>query len=132
MAGRLARGFIANAAVGLFLLQALALGFSPNGRVALASGDAGTSIAMAGEICQAKTDPDGKTPAPRSHHHYCTVCSVGNHDQTKDAVAFLVSIIVVLAPLSEDTLSWFVRVDLTPFPLGWTSSWSSRAPPSFS
>jgi hypothetical protein len=127
-----ARAFIAGAVACLFLLQTLAFVFTSNGRIAFASGDAGASIAMAGEICQAKTDADGKTPAPHSHHHRCTLCSLGHRDQATDVVALLASVIAVLAPRPDNTPAWFVHDEFTPFPPGWTSSWSSRAPPSFS
>jgi hypothetical protein len=126
-----AREFIAYAVVCLFLLQALAFVFSSNGRVAFASGDAGASIAMAGEICYVAPD-GGKAPAPHSHRHHCTLCSLAHQDKAMDVVAILATVMVVLSPRSNDAPAWFVHDELTSSPLGWTSSWSSRAPPFFS
>lgn len=126
-----ARPIVAGAVACLFLLQTLAFVFSSNGRIAFSSGDVGASIAMAGEICQAKTD-GGKAPAHSSHSHHCALCSTGDRDHAVDAVALLATVIVVLAPHSNDAPAWFVHDEPTPSPLGWASSWSSRAPPIFS
>jgi len=125
----MARSLLSSAVAGLFLLQILAFVVSSNGRIAFSSGDAGASIAMAGEICGAKTDDGGKAPAQPSHHHHCALCSVGSDDDGVDAVAHLAKVIIVLTPRSDDATTWCVDDDLAPFPLGWTSSWSSRAPP---
>ncbi len=123
-----ARGFFAGAVACLLFLQALGFVFSSNGRIAFASGAVGSSIIMADEICHAAPD-GGKAPAPLSHHHHCALCAIGKHHQAAYAVAILASVIVALAPRSNDAPARFVHDDLAPSPLGWTSSWSSRAPP---
>lgn len=123
---------LAGAVACMFLLQTLAFVFSSNGRIAFASRDAGASIAMAGEICQSKTDNGGKAPAHSGHHHHCALCSIGDRDQAADAIAILASVIVAPTPRSNDAPAWFVRDEPAPSPLGWTSSWSSRGPPIFS
>ncbi|MGO9768968.1 MAG: DUF2946 family protein [Roseiarcus sp.] len=115
----------------VFLAQTMAFVFSANGRIAFSSGDAGASIAMAGEICHAKPDDSGKSPAQPARHHYCTVCSIANNAPAVDAIALAAGVVIVFAPRSDDAPTWFHRDYLSPLPVGWTSSWSSRAPPSF-
>jgi hypothetical protein len=126
------RGFFAGGVACLFLLQALAFVFSSNGRIAFASGDGEASIAMAGEICHAgahDSADSGKAPAPHGHHHHCALCAVGNHHHAVYTIAILASVIIILTPRSNDAPALFVHDELAPPPLGWTSSWSSRAPP---
>jgi hypothetical protein len=123
------RSLLAVAVLCLFLLQALAFVFSPNGRIAFSSGDAGVSIAMAGEMCHAKSDESGKAPAQPAHFHHCALCSIANNTQALDAVALAASVIAVLEPRSGDAPAWFVTYEHSRPILGWTSCWSSRAPP---
>ncbi len=123
-----ARGLFAGAVACLLFLQALAFVFSANGRIAFASGGVGASIVLASEICHAAPD-GGKAPAPHSHHHHCALCAIGKHQNAVDASVILASVIVMLTPRSNDALAWFAHDELAPPPLGWTSSWSSRAPP---
>ena len=59
---RIARTLLSSVVASLFLLQAVAFIFSSNGRVAFSNGEAGASIAMAGEICVAKTDDEARRP----------------------------------------------------------------------
>ncbi len=128
-----ARGFFAGSVACLFVLQALAFVFSSNGRVAFASGDGGASIAMAGEICHAAAH-DGfggdKAPSPdRRHRPHCALCVAGHRDLPLPAVGLIVAVIVFVAPLSDEAPARFFPDDMAPPPLGWASSWSSRAPP---
>ncbi|WP_442755626.1 DUF2946 family protein [Methylocystis sp. JAN1] len=127
----MARALLSSVVAGLFLVQVLAFVVSSNGRVAFSSGDGGVSIAMAGEICGGKIDDGNRQPA-QPHHHHCALCSIGNYDDTVDAVADLAKVIIVLAPGSDAAPTWFIHDELAPLPLGWTSSWSSRAPPALS
>ena len=129
---RIARTLLSSVVASLFLLQAVAFIFSSNGRVAFSNGEAGASIAMAGEICRANTDDGGKAPAQPSHHHHWAVCCIGRHDDAIGAVADLAQVIIGLTPRSGDAPASFVHDELALRLLGWTSSWSSRAPPAIS
>ncbi len=129
---RIVRTLLSSVVASLFLLQVVAFIFSLNGRVAFSSGEAGASITMAGENCRAMTDDGGKAPAQPSHHHHCAVCCIGRHDDAIGAVADLAQVIIGLTPRSGDAPAWFVHDELALRPLGWTSSWSSRAPPAIS
>ncbi len=114
-----------------FLAQMLAFVFSPSGRLAFSNGDADASIAMAGEICHASSDDAGKAPAQPARHQHCALCSIGNHAHELDPVVLVASIVIVPAPGSGDgnARGWSLFDNLLSLPIGWTSSWSSRAPP---
>ena len=132
--GRTAFPLVASGIALFFLVQTLAFVFSPNGRIAFSNGDAGlSSIAMAGEICLANSDDGGKAPGPNhKHHRHCAVCAASNRDFPLPALALIAAVIVFNAPPSDEAPPRFIHDELAPSPLGWTSSWSSRAPPSFS
>lgn len=129
--GRAARALGASGIALLFLVQTLAFILSPTGRIAFSFSAAGASIAMAGEICHASTDDGDKTPAQPIRHHQCALCTVGNSAHEADAMALTPSVAIVLALLSRDVSApgWPHADDLPSLPVGWTSSWSSRAPP---
>jgi hypothetical protein len=129
---RIARTLLSSVVASLFLLQAVVFIFSSNGRVAFSNGEAGASIATAGEICRTRTDDGGEAPAQPSHHHHCAVCCIGRHADAIGAVADLAQVLIGLTPRSGDAPAWFVHDELALRPLGWTSSWSSRAPPAIS
>jgi hypothetical protein len=116
----------------LFLVQTLIFVFSSNGRLAFASGDAGASIVMAGEICHASSDDGGKAPAQPAHQHHCTLCTANHLHNAVYTVGILASVIALLTPRSDEAPTRLIHDELAPPPLGWTSSWSSRAPPSLS
>jgi hypothetical protein len=126
------RALVAGSMALLFLVQTLIFVFSTNGRLAFASGDAGASIVMAGEICHAGPDDSGKAPAQPAHHHHCTLCTISHLHHAVFAVGILASVIALLTPQSDEAPTRLIPDDLAPPPLGWTSSWSSQAPPSLS
>jgi hypothetical protein len=115
-----------------FFLQIFAFVFSSDSRLALLDGSGGVGIMMAGEFCSAASH-SGDLPKQHSRHHHCALCVAGNRDVSQDEVSTLVAMVIVLAiPHSHERQAWIRRDELTPPPIGWTSSWSSRAPPSFS
>ncbi len=115
----------------LFLVQMLAFIFSPNGRIAFSTSDAGASIAMAGEICHTSPSGEDETPPQPARHHHCTLCSIAYNSRTLDAIFLAASFVVMPAPRSGhgNAPSWSLSDNLPSLPVGWTSSWSSRAPP---
>ena len=126
-----ARALFSSVVAGLFFMQVLGLIVSSSGCVTFSSDDTGVSVAMAGEYCGGKTHDGDRQPAQPSYHH-CALCSIGYYDDAVDAVANLAEVIIVLTPRSDAAVAWFIHDELAPPPLGWTSSWSSRAPPAFS
>ncbi|MBM3564372.1 MAG: hypothetical protein FJX15_13630 [Alphaproteobacteria bacterium] len=123
-----ARALFSSVVAGLFLMQVLGLVVASSGCAAFLSDDAGVSIAMAGEYCGGKTHDGDRQPVQPSHHH-CALCSIGYYDDAVDAVANLAEVIIVLTPQSDAAAAPFIHDELAPPLLGWTSSWSSRAPP---
>lgn len=122
--------FIACGVALFFLLQAF---LSPllaqaSARDARSDGPAVTTIL--GKICHSDSgDPSGK--AHHEHGGCCILCESDLRDVTLFvAVAWMAA---TLAPPVE--MSFVValeRDDARPHTSGWASSWSSRAPPSFS
>lgn len=127
----MARAFFSSVVAGLFLFQILTFVIS-SGPPASLAGDAGASIALTGELCLGVTDNGGKPPAHPNHHHHCALCPTGHYDDSVEALADLAKVIGVLTPRSDAAPKRHIPDDLTPSPAGWTSSWSSRAPPAFS
>jgi hypothetical protein len=125
---------LAGAVACLFLLQTLGIIFSANGRIVFSNGDGAASIIMADEVCHANSGDSGKTPAQQAGHHHCILCAIGNNDHDADAVALAASVVILPAPQSENgnARGWSLPDDLPSLPVGWSSSWSSRAPPSIS
>lgn len=131
-AQRLACGFAALALVCVILLDVLSFVIAAKRHSGFSNGDVGASTSVAGEYCDARLENGGKIPAHSGHRRSCILCIVCDRDQTFDALALLAGVIVVLAPRSYDAPARFDAGDLAPSPLGWASSWSSRAPPHFS
>ncbi|TDX60610.1 hypothetical protein EDE12_11951 [Methylosinus sp. sav-2] len=120
---RPARRLLACATVILALLQAVAL----FGSIARAHGDVGFSSALsASALCAAARDSDGTPLAHHAGEHHCVLCS--------DRGAEPPALAPIAAPLSlrPDGVASIGARALSPRapPLGWASSWSSRAPPS--
>ena len=133
--GRSIRELIAVAVACLFLLQALGFVFSANGRFAFSNGGSGASIAMAGEICHdANLVDSGKPPSPNhKHHQNCAFCTAGTRSFPLPAVILIAVTVAMIAPHLDEFREWIIDGEQTPLSaLGWTSSWSSRAPPFFS
>ncbi|ATQ67010.1 MULTISPECIES: DUF2946 family protein [Methylosinus] len=114
-----------------FLVQILAFVLSPDGRVAFASGAAGAALAMSGEFCRAEDGHGGGRPERPSAHHHCAFCPISHSDPALDGV---VPGPALPAPRTAPEESAEARVAEPPArpPTGWTSSWSSRAPPRLS
>jgi hypothetical protein len=134
MTRRSSRGVLAGVIGCLFFMQAVAFVFSSQGRLAFASGDGGTSIAMAGEICHAAAPAgetnDGAPAAPSRHHRHCGLCALACHDPHAGiAIALLTGGDSTLAPNVDGEPAWVGPGVQAPLPLGWNANRSSRAPP---
>lgn len=120
-----ARGCVALTVACLFVLQAIAIAAGP----AHAALDAGLDQSFA--YCSANSDAnDSSAPAHHVHGEHCLICAAAEIVQPVRAIAFIA--LAVHAAPARAPLAWRLRDESPPPPSGWTSSWSSRAPPSFS
>ncbi|WP_457796517.1 hypothetical protein [Methylocystis sp. S23] len=106
----------------LFFLQAIAVARA----APVDAGFAGQPV-----FCAANESPDGP-PAPAHHAHgeHCLICAAAGVAQpVRTIVAIMAATIERSAPSPQE---WRQRDECPPPVSGWTSSWSSRAPPSFS
>ncbi|CAN2535961.1 hypothetical+protein [Methylocapsa aurea] len=115
----------------LFFLRVAVLGALPTEHAALPWGHAAAGEATQG-LCEPGAQSDGGLPAPeRHHHHNCLSClAKGNAPPFGRCMLSVVTVplpfTVATALKRPDSIAALVA------PLGWMSSWSSRAPPSFS
>jgi len=113
----------------LIILQALAFAASP-ASARNAPGSALTAATIKGD-CHA---PGGDQRAPAQGHcslwQCCVLCSASGRDAAELPLAAIsFSDASDSAPAPTFGLTRFSNVDFHDDPLGWTSSWSSRAPP---
>jgi hypothetical protein len=113
----LGRGFAAIAAACLFLIQLLAL--TPSG---LGAGHLGLSAAP---LCAADRD-DGGLPATPAAHRLCTICAAA---ATPDTPPDPIGASAPVRPAQKIVPPAPPRDLRALSPPGWTSSWSSQAPP---
>ncbi len=116
------RALVAAVAACLFFLQGL-------GALATAhahSAPAGVALTLAPCHDAAK----GEAPAaPRHEHSDCCLSCEASARQLILAVALLSGVAALLPPESEAAAAMPPQSDIRPPPIGWASSWSSRAPP---
>jgi ABC-type nickel/cobalt efflux system permease component RcnA len=94
-----------------------------------------SSLAPTAEYCAIQKAAAGPSDAPghhhhRHHHHDCVGCSASQ--LAAPVRAAMLVVLARLVPVAHTSKVWPLR-DESPPPLsGWSSSWSSRAPPAFS
>lgn len=126
------RALVAGVMTLLFVVQIAFLQVSPLRSTVEATG-AGPAVAasIVDEICH--TDggaaPGEDKNAPCSH---CVLCGSASRLDAALLLPLRVAILLTLVPAPASPTSWALETPLAPRPLGWTSSWSSRAPPYFS
>ncbi|MGO9774227.1 MAG: hypothetical protein ACLPSW_32680 [Roseiarcus sp.] len=131
---RSAPRIVAAAAMCLFFLRAVAFVVLPNGPAALGPhSSVFAAVTLAKQFCAAAAIADGKTPPPhREHHENCIFCVSPSHASDFDrTVSPTASALSTFWPVFA-ALIWPTPADSVTAPLGWASSWSSRAPPSLS
>lgn len=135
---RPAQGYIRDLIAGVvafsLFLQVLGLMVSPNRPSLSLGGDVAPAASSFGLICDGGAHDGGKTPAQQHHgQQHCALCCFGNRDFVHQSVALIATVIVLIPPTTQDARARAPDLEeLAPPPLGWISSWSSRAPPSFS
>lgn len=121
------RAIVSALALCLFALQALVAGPAP--RLSASSRDAQASlIAIGGGYCEPHDDRGAPVPAGKDHSPCCIFCVAGRDGPPLIAADFSTAETGLLSP---PALSPALGSTDAPDgrPIGWTSSWSSRAPP---
>jgi hypothetical protein len=122
-------------AFGLMMLLLALRAFSafdlPASAFTNAGSEQGFVVAFDGD-CSSGTAEDGSSPARHRHSPNCVYCLVSACSGL--ALAVSVSVGVAFDSISRENVSLRPPSDLVANsePCGWTSSWSSQAPPSFS
>jgi hypothetical protein len=116
----------------LLLLQCLAASAIPRSAVAHARFTVGAVAFSEGYDCAADKLGGDKTPAHLVHSLCCILCSSDLSDKTSSFFATLIAPAEFWAPEAAITITARNLGDANGNPPGWATSWSSRAPPSFS
>ncbi|PPD44058.1 MAG: hypothetical protein CTY15_08340 [Methylocystis sp.] len=116
----------------LLALQTLASPLVAAASAAKHHGDrSAVTLTVFGEICHSDAGgPAGKSD--RVHHDCCILCEAGGRDA---ALVFILAFATTVLLPQRDAASASAHADTDETPpraSGWASSWSSRAPPSFS
>lgn len=127
------RAIIAGAIACLFLLKGLALAASP-GLMEIAHGGGGSIVdaAVVGKHCDAHGGEGAPLHGDHSHSQCCIFCAASGRDASFSVVAAFLATVIYLMPEAAVSTVRFFTDDPDGRPIGWTSSWSSRAPPFFS
>jgi hypothetical protein len=135
MRRRPARTLVASAvAAWIFLLQSSFLAIAPTVSSLHSKSGSGAGAALASKYCQTGPDDGGKTPIDqrRDDSQCCLACGQSARDVSYLFIAALLGGTSFLAP--EGAESFLVHVIIQRLkgrPIGWASTWSSRAPPTF-
>jgi len=128
-----ARVVIAAVVVCLIVLQSFALATSP----AFAGGargpaSHGAAISAVGGHCDALRGDKAPAQGRCDHSQCCIFCRADGHDASSVIMAALFTVLIYSAPEASLSAARFTKNDFVEHPIGWTSSWSSRAPPAIS
>jgi hypothetical protein len=128
------RRIIACAALCMFVLQGVFIASAP--LLAIASHDfhMESVVPIADEYCSPIFDGDEGVPHDRTHRHSdcCILCKEAGRVGALSFVVALFSGLVFAEPQLNDSAVTIPVDEIDRRGLGWGSSWSPRAPPSFS
>lgn len=123
-----ARAIIMGAALCLFVLQALAVkpAFGAN-----AGDGVSHSLSLSKVVSPCEAHGGGATPAQGRHDHSqcCIFCCANGREAASVVTGALLGVLPFPALESSGLTVGFSIVDPYKRLIGWTSSWSSRAPP---
>ena len=120
-----ARAVLAAIVACLLVLQViLTIGASPS-RSAHATG----VVAMDTDHCENGGAHPGSSHNHRQHSDCCIVCTAQSRDAAVLFAIILFALTIVLAPLGLVSRLRRATISRGAPPLGWATSWSSRAPP---
>jgi hypothetical protein len=128
-----ARRIIAGVLLCLCFLQALGLSVSSNLQHGSFNVSARGFVAATGGLsCVAHADDDAPNQEHRDHAQCCVFCATSGRDALLLLVFAFLTETAFLTPEKSPSVVGFLLNDMDEHPLGWASSWSSRAPPSIS
>ncbi len=129
MTERSPRASFASVAACLFFFQAFAFIVVPNGR-AIFSNTPNIVSLVGVSLCDGASHEGGNAPAQdHRHSQHCMLCVAANRDMPLPAVILTAAALVFSTPQSNKAQAWFSHNEAAHTLIGWTSSWSSRAPP---
>jgi hypothetical protein len=130
---RSARAIVAGVVACLLALQGFALAASA-GSLSRADRLVGCSAATLDIDAAgvAAAGDEGPSHGHREHYECCAFCAAGGRDALLLLLPLALVAIAVLGPVAQVFVLRAPRDDSAAKPLGWASSWSSRAPPFFS
>ena len=128
-----ARVVIAAVVVCLIVLQGFALAASP-AFAGSARDPASHSVAISavGGHCDAPRGDKAPAQGHCDHSQCCIFCRADGRDASSVIMAALFTVLIYSAPEASLSAARFTKNDFVEHPIGWTSSWSSRAPPTIS
>jgi hypothetical protein len=88
------------------------------------------TVSGAGEACSLHHKQDDQAPGKHRHGCPCVCCSFRSDDNAATFSAVIIEIAYVLAVAPFILPVYDADIPANFSQLGWTSSWSSRAPPS--
>ncbi len=128
-----ARVVIAAVVACLIVLQSFALAASP--AFAGSARDPvshSAAISADGGHCDAPRGDKAPAQGHCDHSHCCILCRADGRDASSVIIAASLVVLVYSAPEASLSAARFTKNDFVEHPIGWTSSWSSRAPPAIS
>lgn len=118
---------VASVAATLIVLQGLVFAASANAPFAHYGNQ--TVVASIAEYCGAQGRDDAPAPGRHGHSHCCVVCAGSGRDASPLHMAALLSVVIYSAHGAIASVVRLVVDEPERRLIGWTSSWSSRAPP---
>ena len=128
-----ARVVIAAVVASLIVLQGFALAAS-----AAFAGSArdpvshSAAISAVGVHCDAPRGDKAPAQGHCDHSQCCILCRADDHSASSVIMVALLAVLIYSAPEASLSAAHFTKNDFVEHPIGWTSSWSSRAPPAVS
>lgn len=118
---------VASVAATLIVLQGLVFAASVNAPFAQKSHQ--TVVVSLSEYCGAQGGDGVPAPGRHDHSHCCFVCAGSGRDASPLVMAALISVVIYSAPEAIASVVRLVVDEPDRRLIGWTSSWSARAPP---
>lgn len=124
---RLFAAWLQIAAICLFLAASLRADAAPVGIPGVGDGSVAPGVAS----CYALGDGQAPAHGRQEHVQCCIFCKTSGRDLSALFLGALFSVAYDFAPATHAYVVYAIAHEPGPSDFGWTSAWSSRAPPSF-